>query len=445
MQITIEKIVYPGRSLGRGEDGIATFTDGALAGEIVELDVYKKKKSFKEGRITGIIESSPLRIPPRCPSFGHCGGCTFQHTNYEDQVQIKEGYVGELFNPFNIPISSLIRSPQEWGYRNKMEFSFFHQDGELMVGLHKKGKFNHFFSVPPCFIADEEILPVIESVMAFARASQLPAYDQKQHEGFYRHLVFRKGKRTGHLLVNLVTNRWEGISQNFFKLLVDSLKERVTSFYWTKNSRTSDAVIADEPLLLWGREMIEEKMQIKGREYTFGISPFSFFQTNTLAAERLYETVLDVLVGGAETRVLDLYCGTGTISLILAPYVQGVLGVEQLPEAVEDAEENKKRNRIENVSFVAGSVEKWIKHGTKPDFNCLVLDPPRSGISNKVIDFIEAMRPERIVYVSCNPATIVRDLKGIIEKVSYQIDRVIPIDMFPQTYHVEVVVVLKRS
>jgi len=153
---------------------------------------------------------------------------------------------------------------------------------------------------------------------------------------------------------------------------------------------------------------------------------------------------LDLLDVGSECRILDLYCGTGTISLMLSPYVQEVLGVEQLPDAVEDAEKNKKRNRIENVSFIAGSVEKWIKHGTRPDFNRLVLDPPRSGISNKVINFIEETKPEQIVYVSCNPATLVRDLKAITEKGSYRIEKAIPLDMFPQTYHVEVVVSMKR-
>jgi 23S rRNA (uracil-5-)-methyltransferase RumA len=444
MQITIEKIVYPGRSLGRGEDGIATFTDGALAGEVVELDVYRNKKNFREGKITDIIESSLQRIAPRCPSFGYCGGCTFQHTGYENQVLIKEGYVKELLQPLDIPISSLIRSPEEWGYRNKMEFSFFHQDSALMLGLHRKGQYNQFFSVPPCFIADPDFLPVIEPILTFARNSGLPAYNLKTHEGFYRHLVLRKGKKTGHLLMNLVTHKREGISRDFFKPLLDCLKDKLTSFYWTVNSRASDAVIADEPILLWGREMIEEQMQIKRREDTFSISTFSFFQTNTLGAERLYETVLDIFDSGPETYVLDLYCGTGTISLILAPYVKHVLGVEQLPGAVEDAEKNKKRNGIGNVSFVAESVEKWIKHGTKHDFACLVLDPPRSGISNRVIDFVEKTQPEQIVYVSCNPATLVRDLKGITEKVPYRIDKAIPLDLFPQTYHVEVVVGLKK-
>jgi 23S rRNA (uracil-5-)-methyltransferase RumA len=444
MQITIEKIVYPGRSICRGEDGIAIFTDGGLAGEIVELEITKKKRSFKEGRLTGIIKSSPLRISPKCPSFGHCGGCTFQHTSYENQIQIKEGYIKELLKPLDIAVAPLVKSPEEWEYRNKMEFSFFQQNGELMVGLHKKGEFDRYFSVPPCFIADRDFLPLIESVLAFARDSQLPAYDLKTHEGFYRHLVLRKGKRSGQILVNLVTNKRRDISADFFAPLVNSLKDRVTSFYWTMNSRISDAVIADEPVLVWGREMIEEQMQIKGREYTFAISPFSFFQTNTLGAEKLYETVIDALNRGTDDRVLDLYCGTGTIGITLTPYVKEVLGVEQLPDAVEDAENNRKRNRIENVSFEAGSVEKWVRHRAKPDFNCLVLDPPRSGVSNRVIDFIETWKPERIVYVSCNPATLIRDLKGIREKVQYRIGRVIPLDMFPQTYHVEVVVSLRR-
>lgn len=444
LEITVEKIVYPGRSLGRGKEGVVIFTDGALEGEVVEVEIYKKKKSFSEGKLRKIIERSPHRINPRCPSFGYCGGCTFQHTDYENQILIKEGYLKELFKPFNISINFFIKSPEEWGYRNKMEFSFYQENSKVNLGLHQKGEFNKFFPVPPCFICDPDFLPLIELVLDFVRESGLPAYNLKTHQGVYRHLVLRKGKRTGDLLINLVTNKSLKISKDIFAPLQKALERRGVTFYWTINSSFSDAVVAEDTYLIEGKEKIEEKLIIKDRKYTFTISPFSFFQTNTFGTEKLYETIINLLKSDQDTKVLDLYCGTGTISLIIAPYVKEVIGVDQFNDAIRDAEENKKINQIENVFFRADSVEKWIRESKEYFFNSIILDPPRCGVSKRVINYIEAIKPDQILYISCNPSTMVRDLKGILEKVSYQIEKVILVDLFPQTYHVEVVVALKR-
>lgn len=443
MEIVIEKVVYPGNALGRGADGIATFVEGALAGETVEVKVFKNKKTFKEARLTNIIKPSPLRIQAKCPSFGFCGGCSFQHAGYTDQVRIKEENVKEILAPFNVQVEPIIPSPEEWGYRNKMEFSYANTPQGLLLGLHKKMKFNEYCAVPPCYIADEHMMAVVKKAFDFSKASGLSAYDKRTHEGFFRHFVIRKAKHTGQVLINLVTNKLDGIDESFFSKLTEALKPEVASIYWTINTSVSDAVKADKLVLLYGKESIEEKLAVNKKEYSFLISPFSFFQTNTFGTEKLYQTVFDLLGCKTTDKILDLYCGTGTIGLVLAPYVESVFGVDSNEAAIADASLNSKRNDIKNIDFKAVAVEKWVKENGLPEFNALVVDPPRNGLSGKVIDFINAKKPQKIVYVSCNPSTLARDLTDLTKKAEYKIKRIIPLDMFPQTFHIETVVLLE--
>lgn len=443
-KIRIEKIVYPGKALGRGEDGIATFVEGALPDEVVEVDILKKKRTFKEAKLKNVVEHSVCRVSPACTSFGNCGGCSFQHTDYRHQLEIKQGYVQELLTPLGIEAAPIIGSPREWGYRNKMEFSFFQKGERIDLGLHAKGQFNAYFGVPPCFICDKDFLLAVEKVLEFANASGLRVYDKRAHEGFFRHLVLRKGVCTGELMVNIVTNR-DSVTPDFFAPLIEALKDRVTSLYWTVNSSKSDAVCAEELHLLHGKEAIHEKLSVGGRDFAFIISPFSFFQTNTLGTEKLYSTVLELLRPGSGDSVLDLYCGTGTIGIVIAPHVKEVTGVEQVSSAIANAGINARENGIANIAFAEGTVEKWLVKGAVPAFNGLVVDPPRCGLSNKVIDFIVSSSPEKIVYVSCNPSTLARDLKELSSRGPYRIERAVPVDMFPQTFHVEVVVSLAKT
>ena len=479
-EIKIEKVVYPGKALGRGSDGIATFVEGALAGETAEVEVYKNKKTFKEATLINIKVSSPDRIKPKCPSFGNCGGCSFQHVGYENQAKIKEENVKELLRAFgpatwNPPsldgggmrlhssredavieeasgfsrrsvtktIEPIIKSPQEWGYRNKMEFSFAEEGGKLILGLHKKRMFNEYCPLPPCYIADDEMMNVVNKSIDFAVSSGLKAYNKRTHQGFYRHLVIRRAKHTGQILLNIATNAAEGVDENFFLPLINELKTQVTSFYWTINTSMSDVVKADKLILLNGAQSIEEKLIVGKSEYSFLISPFSFFQTNTFATEKLYQTALDMMECKTTDTVLDLYCGTGTIGLVHAPYVKNVFGVDSNATAIVDASLNSKRNNINNIGFKAVTVEKWVKEDGLPSFNALILDPPRNGLTNKVIDFIIDKKPAKIVYVSCNPSTLARDLSDLTAKAGYKIKRIVPIDMFPQTFHIETVVSLE--
>jgi 23S rRNA (uracil-5-)-methyltransferase RumA len=338
----------------------------------------------------------------------------------------------------------IVPSPEEWGYRNKMEFSFFSEEGKVSLGLHRKGAFDRYFKVPPCLIADPDFIPLTEAVIAFAQESGLSVYDKRSHAGFFRHLVLRKGKRTGQVLVNLVTASHQGVDAGFFAPLVERTKDRVSSFYWTVNDRVSDAVAVDRLTLLCGTETIEERLQVRGREYRFVISPFSFFQTNSLGAEQLYGHAVDALEPQPDDDVLDLYCGTGSIGIAIAPYVRSVFGVEQVASAIENAEINRKMNGIDNIRFACGSVEKWVKQDDIPGASAVMVDPPRGGLTEKVISFMLRIAPRKIVYVSCNPATLARDLALITGQGKYAVKSLLPVDMFPHTYHVEAVASLRR-
>ncbi|PIZ13020.1 MAG: 23S rRNA (uracil(1939)-C(5))-methyltransferase RlmD [Elusimicrobia bacterium CG_4_10_14_0_8_um_filter_37_32] len=441
MQIKIEKIVYPGKSLGRGADGVATFTEGCLPGEVVEVNIVRDKKTFRLAETVKIIENSPERIVPGCPFENQCGGCSFQYTGYENQLQIKHKYVNELLSPFAVAVPPVIRSPEIWNYRNKMEFSFFKENGRLSIGLHRKGKFDSFVSTPGCFIADKDFLPVVETVLEFAGNSGLECYDKKTKKGFWRHLVIRKAATR--ILVNIITGYKDDIPPDFFKPLINGLKDRAVSLFRTINNKNFDFDSGSNPRLIYGNETIEEVISVKDKKYLFTISPFSFFQTNTRASEKLYETVIDMLKPREKDNIIDFYCGVGTLGIILSSYAGSVLGIEDIAYAVEDAVYNKKINRIKNITFENMCVEKWSNgHRGIRRYNTFIFDPPRSGLSKEIIDFVINARPEKIVYVSCDPATFARDLKYLRDKSGYRVSNIAVVDMFPHTYHIEVIAFL---
>lgn len=447
--VAAEKIVFPGRSLCRCEDGIALFTEGLLPGETAQVLVIKDKKSFREGIVKNITLKSPERTEPVCPSFGKCGGCSFQNVSYACQIKYKKEYVRELLGVFGIEIGQIIESPQIWHYRNKMEFSFFadkdcaNDCGFANLGLHRKGSFNKYVPVPPCFIADEDFLKAARIVKEFAGGKKLKAYDNKTHEGCLRHLVLRKAKNNSRMLINLVTNIFEG-GAVFFEPLAKELGKFASSVYWTQNGRQSDAVVPDKLTLLFGCGNITEKLNVGGEDFYFNISPFSFFQTNSAGAERLYNEILRLLAPSKDDILLDLYCGTGTIGICMARKVKKVIGIEQVRRAVDDAKENALLNNIANAVFFASSADGWVKENGE-EFNAIVADPPRSGLTNEVMKFMLDSKAEKIVYVSCNPATLARDLSFLTGGGKYCIKEIVPVDMFPHTYHVETAALLQRE
>ena len=443
ISVSVEKIVFPGRSLCRCSDGIALFTEGLLPGEQADVLVIKDKKSFREALVKNITLISPERIEPVCQSFGRCGGCTFQNTQYQNQIKHKKEYIKELLSFTGIVPGEILQSPEIWNYRNKMEFSFFNEGNTTDLGLHCKGSFNRYVSVPPCFIADKDFLKAAELVKDFANENGLPAYNNRTHEGFFRHLVLRKAQNNNEMLINIVTNAID-CQPVFFEPLVKKLGEFAQSVYWTYNSRKSDAVIADKLTLLLGKPNITEKLNVGGKDYFFNISPFSFFQTNSKGTEVLYNEVLRLLKPSKNDVLLDLYCGTGTIGISMAQKVNKVIGIEVVEQAVENAKANAVLNSVGNIEFFASTAENWVKENQSA-FNSIVVDPPRSGLTNDVIKFLLSSAAEKIVYVSCNPSTLARDLALLTENGKYKIKEITPVDMFPQTYHIESVILLETE
>ena len=446
IKVNAEKIVFPGNVLCRCEDGIALFTEGLLPNEEAEVFVTRDKKTFREAKLEKILKFSPLRIEPKCPSFGKCGGCSFEHTSYENQIKFKTDCVRELLNFADMEIPLAKKSPMQWNYRNKMEFSFYNKTTSdiLSLGLHCKGSFYKYSEVPPCYIAHEDIIKACEIVKEFAIKTGLKAYNNKSHEGFFRHLVLRKGINTDNLLVNIVTNKQDNINKTFFDTVVKQLSSFCSSIYWTQNSKFSDAVNAESTTLLYGNENITETLTVAKKQFIFSIAPFSFFQTNTKATEVLYNTVIELLQPNKQDTLLDMYCGTGAIGICLSPHVKSVVGVEQVEESIESAKYNAKINNINNIEFFAQPAQDWVKQNDK-NFDCVIIDPPRAGLFENVIEHLLFLSPKKIVYVSCNPSTLARDLKLITKDNKYKIKKVCPVDMFPQTYHIETVVLLEKN
>jgi len=474
--VEAEKIVFPGYTLCQSMDKVALFADGLLPGETADVLVVKDRKAFREGIVKNIISKSSERIDPLCASFGLCGGCSFQNISYENQIKYKREYVAELLNFTGVEIPKILPALQIWHYRNKMEFSFFkvYNSGNCTrrylrppqsgievqnesaaedlknisgirnlagLGLHCKGSFDEYVSVPPCFIAGEDFLNAAQIVKKFVNKNDLAAYDNKTHRGFLRHLVLRKAENNDQLLVNIVTNNIYR-ETSFLEPLIGELSRFAHSVYWTSNRMRSDAVLADELTLIYGEKFITERLNIGNRDYFFNISPFSFFQTNSRGTEILYNEVLSLLNPSKSDILLDLYCGTGAIGISMSQSVKKVVGVEQETQAIENAKENALINSVYNAEFEALPAESWIKKN-EGSFNAVVADPPRCGIAKCVIKFLIELKAKKIVYVSCNPSTLARDLRLIVKNSKYRVEKIVLIDMFPQTYHIETAVLLE--
>jgi 23S rRNA (uracil-5-)-methyltransferase RumA len=443
INVVCEKIVFPGRSLCRCEDGLVLFTEWLLPAESAEVLVVRDKKTYREGILKKITLKSKDRIDPKCSCFGVCGGCCFQNISYENQLSLKQEYLKELLSFTGLTVSNILPSPLQWHYRNKMQLSFFNNNDTVDLGLHKKGSFNKYISVPCCFIADADFVKVIDSVKTFAKKTKLLAYDNKKHEGFFRHLVLRKAQNNGQLLVNIVTNELK-TNQDILNPIVEELSMFVDALYWTINSKKSDDINLDKLVLLYGSPLIREKLNVGNKDFYFNISPFSFFQTNSKATEVLYNQVLRLLKPSKNDILLDLYCGTGAIGLSMAYSVKEVVGIDLLAQAIENAKENLIINNITNAHFFVSSCQDWV-NTTKYKFDLIVVDPPRTGLTENVIDFLLFSKVKKIVYVSCNPSTLARDLQIILESSKYRLTEIVPVDIFAHTSHVEVVVALELN
>ncbi len=445
--LTIDRLVYGGEGIGSVE-GFKVFVPNVAPGDKVRVVITRRRSHFAEGRVIEMIKPSAQRIEPRRMHFSECGGCQWQFLSYEDQVKIKEDHVRDALSRIGGLSPDLVQPilPNEspWFYRNKMEVSFGPGPDELVqIGLYPPGFHYEVFDLKECFLESKEMPEFVAKVREFAHKHKIPFYNGRSETGFLRSLILREGKNTGERMLILHTAH-QGFPQleAFTKLFKDD--PRVTSLYWitVEQLRGKPTKFFDHHLA--GKPVLTESMTLEGgAELHFDILPRAFFQTNTKQAERLYAKAVEVAGLTGEETVFDLYCGTGTIGLFCAHKAKHVVGIDMNESAIENAQENTKRNGITNAEFICGSVESQLKNLThKPDV--VVVDPPRAGLGEEVVAQCAAFKADRIVYVSCNPTSLARDLKWFAEQ-GYETQSVSPIDMFPQTHHVECVALLKRS
>ena len=441
----IIKTEFPNKGTFICEDQKVT-VKGVIDGQTIKGQVTKKRKSGCVVRLLDVLEKSPLEdAKPVCPHFGICGGCFYQTVSYENQLKIKEGMVRDLLKDYvNDDIWEEIKgSPKVHGYRNKMEFSFGDEvkDGPLALGMHKKNTFHDIVNITDCQIVDNDYNLIVKCALNIAQQMELPFYHKMRHEGYFRHLVVRRAESSGDVLVNIVTT--SQVEADLTKLR-DALLElplsgKIIGILHTTNDSLADVVQADKIDILYGQDYFYE--EILGLK--FKISPFSFFQTNTLGAEILYKTARDFVGETKDKVIFDLYSGTGTIAQMLAPVAKKVVGVEIVEEAVEAAKVNAELNGLDNCEFIAGDVLKVVDElEDKPDF--IVLDPPRDGIHPKAIQKIIDFGVEQMVYISCKPTSLARDLE-VFEAAGYKVKRATAVDQFPNTVHIETVVLLSHK
>ena len=435
----------------------------ALEGQKVRFRLSKARKGKCEGNLLEVLEPSPVELTVAdvpCVHFGACGGCTYQHLSYENQLALKEkqirellaSVIGEAGGDFDAVFEGVMASPGQFGYRNKMEFSFGDtcKDGDLALGMHKRGSFYDIVTVSDCQIVDADFRKILTASLDYFASKKISYFHKNTHEGYLRHLLVRKATKTGEILVDLVTTTQlqrpdeeellDGFAQTLTALELDG---RLAGILHTHNDSVADVVKDEGTDVLYGESFFYEELL----GLRFKISPFSFFQTNSLGAEVLYD-VARTYVGDLHdansdgATVYDLYSGTGTIAQILAPVAKKVIGVEIVEEAVEAAKENAALNGLCNCEFLAGDVLKVLDDITeKPDF--IVLDPPRDGIHPKALEKIIDYGVDRMVYISCKPTSLARDLE-VLQARGYRVERVRCVDMFPATVHVETVCLLNR-
>lgn len=504
----VERVDFPNKAVVKAQvpqpdESVATeyaVVKGALPGQTVEFSVKKARKNKCEGRLRSVLKKGQLETrEAKCPNFGTCGGCNYQEIPYEQQLALKKEQVLRLIDAVYEGdgyqydgILSVRKDGQyrEWGYRNKMEFSFGDavKDGPLTLGLHKKGSFHDIVDAEGCQIVHPDYSAVLACVREYAKENNIPYYHKRDHQGVLRHLLVRRAEVSGDMLVALVTSTQQEIdySELVSRLLALPLEGQITGILQICNDSLGDVVQSDETKILYGKDWFEEKVL----GLTFKISPFSFFQTNTSGAEVLYQRAREYVLGeinignageigngnmaentpgeenapgsdalnekasggnATETHaidlhdkvVFDLYSGTGTIAQLIAPVARKVIGVEIVEEAVEAAKENAALNGLDNCEFIAGDVLKVIDDiEEKPDY--IILDPPRDGIHPKALQKIIDYGVQNIVYISCKPTSFARDL-AVFQERGYELKRVSNVDLFPETVHVETVVLLSQQ
>lgn len=446
VEVEIMDMEFPAKGIGELE-GKKVFIKNALKGQTVRARIKKNRREYCEGKLIEVIKQSPFESESFCSHFGLCGGCARQTVDYDIQLQIKADLVKKLIDDAGIhdyEFLGIEKSPEVYGYRNKMEYSFGDEikGGEMTLGMHKRGQFNSVVTVNQCKLVDEDFNDILKLNLQYFKEREIPHYVNKTHKGYLRHLIVRKGLNTGEMLVVLVTSTQLDIDLTDYvnSLLEVELQGEIKGVIHILNDNLADAVKCDKMEILYGQDYFYDELL----GLRFKISPFSFFQTNTLGAEVLYKTALDFIEDKDNKTVFDLYCGTGTIGQIVAQKAKKVIGIEIVEEAVDAANHNASNNGLNNCHFIAGDVLKKIDElNEKPDI--IILDPPRVGVNPKALSKILEFKAKEIIYISCNPKTLAENLKQINEESDYIVEKVKCVDMFPHTPHVECISLLTKK
>ncbi|MCK5019907.1 MAG: 23S rRNA (uracil(1939)-C(5))-methyltransferase RlmD [Candidatus Peribacteraceae bacterium] len=467
--VAIEKLTHGGNGLAH-IDGMAIFVPSSIPGQKVEVVLHKCKDTYCEAKVVKVVKKSIEEIAPKCKHFHECGGCVWQNLSYNKQIEYKENIVRDTLEHLT-PIDEELRkalpgrvlpiipSPQVFHYRNKLEMRFGYEnmrieekngkhiylDENPCVGFHQPGQWSTVLPVTECHLYDEQIASLLSDVKRFMQSTNLPVYNSKVHKGLLRTLLLRRGIQTGEQMIAFVVKaRKKELEPLFQHFMQFGGRSGLASLLVIENLGMDERPDTPKVHTLVGKNTITERLF----DLTFEISPFSFFQTNTLATEKLYQAIKDGADLGLNEIVLDAYCGMGTIGQYLARYCEKVVGIESHPTAIEDALRSAGKNRIGNISFYKGRTEqvlsKQLVAGGKYIFSTVIVDPPRAGLHPKAISAILAHNPKKVVYVSCNTATLVRDM-AVFLKNGYELRTVQPVDMFPHTAHIETVSVLQKK
>jgi 23S rRNA (uracil1939-C5)-methyltransferase len=441
-EINIDSLGSFGEGVGRIQ-GFTVFVEGALPGERVLIKIVKVAKSHAYGKLLHIIQKSPERVEPKCPFFKYCGGCQLQHLSYEGQLKYKTQLVRDAFERIghleNVKVLPAIGMDGPWRYRNKAQFPVGLIEGKPAIGFYAPRSHN-LINIDVCPIQHDIINRVTELVRKYIETYNIPVYQEETHKGIIRHVVTRAGFRSNELMVVIVTNGELPRKKELVSILQEGLPN-LTGIIQNYQTEKTNVILGSRYKILWGSDYIIDDIG----DLKFKISPLSFYQVNPVQTEKLYDITLEYAGLTGKETVIDAYCGIGTISLFLAKNAAKVYGVELVPQAIEDAKENAEINGIANAEFLTGESETIMPRlselGVKADV--VVVDPPRKGCDEKLLQAITEMSPKRMVYVSCNPATLARDLRYMTDH-GYQVEEAQPVDMFPQTSHVECVVLITK-
>ena len=442
IEVTIEDLTHDGAGVAK-VDGYPLFIPGTLPGEVATVHVLKTLKKYGFAKLVHVIEPSPSRVTPPCPVFPTCGGCQLQHLSYEGQLKQKRKSVRDVMDRIaklpDVPVHAVKGMDEPWRYRNKSQIPFDTENDRIIAGFYK-ARTHQIVDTDVCLIQTEEADELMNMLKYKLQQLGIETYDERTHKGMLRHLIVRKARQTGQVMVVLVT-RHKKFPQS--EAVVDLIRKElpgVTSIMQNINTANTNVIMGNETISLYGTDVIIDRIG----DTEFEISARSFYQVNPVQTEVLYQQALDYAGLTGNETVIDAYCGIGTISLFLARQAKEVYGVEIVPQAIKDAKRNAELNGIENTHFEAGLAEeiipKWYSQGKR--FDVLVVDPPRKGCDEKLLETILAQKPKKVVYVSCNPGTLARDLR-ILEDGGYRTKEIQPVDMFPHSSHVECVALIE--